>query len=409
MKKARFLRAALVLVSAVLGAGTVATTSTAAFADEATVCTSADFEATDFVFQNGLAETTATLKAGSNCQAEVTLVTYLAPKPNFDVPQYLFGSQTELISRSGNTSKGFSVKVPACNTQADLFVGGQNDVINELVKDGKRYGTTKIAFWNGSADKDGSASSCVQPAVQYTAACDGVTTLNLSNNGVLSGYGVDFTVKYGSETKVVTVAKGASEDLTVPAGSGPITVTADKLQPTTINWALPAACEPAATAVNDCKVTTVTVTNPEGNGDVPAKVTYNGETKTVTVPTGKSVDVTFDSAKATTATVEFPESKFEQLTVEVVLGECAEPQPSTSASTSPPVSLPPTAATSPSASASTSTSPAAATPSASKTPGGELALTGAAGGSIAGGAVLLLIVGAGLFFMARRRKVNFKA
>ena len=37
----------------------------------------------------------------------------------------------------------------------------------------------------------------------------------------------------------------------------------------------------------------------------------------------------------------------------------------------------------------------------------SLPLTGAAAGSIAGGAALLLAVGAGLFFMARRRKVKF--
>lgn len=39
----------------------------------------------------------------------------------------------------------------------------------------------------------------------------------------------------------------------------------------------------------------------------------------------------------------------------------------------------------------------------------SLPLTGAAAGSIAGGAALLLAVGAGLFFMARRRKVKFTA
>jgi LPXTG-motif cell wall-anchored protein len=41
--------------------------------------------------------------------------------------------------------------------------------------------------------------------------------------------------------------------------------------------------------------------------------------------------------------------------------------------------------------------------------GGGLPLTGAAAGSIAGGAGALLAVGAGLFFMARRRKVKFTA
>lgn len=41
--------------------------------------------------------------------------------------------------------------------------------------------------------------------------------------------------------------------------------------------------------------------------------------------------------------------------------------------------------------------------------GGELALTGAAAGSIAGGAGTLLAIGAGLFFLARRRNVKFTA
>ncbi|MEV6347294.1 hypothetical protein [Actinoplanes sp. NPDC051851] len=39
----------------------------------------------------------------------------------------------------------------------------------------------------------------------------------------------------------------------------------------------------------------------------------------------------------------------------------------------------------------------------------ELALTGAAAGSVAGGAAVLLIAGVGLFFMARRRKLRFTA
>ncbi|MEU4221145.1 LPXTG cell wall anchor domain-containing protein [Actinoplanes sp. NPDC026623] len=41
--------------------------------------------------------------------------------------------------------------------------------------------------------------------------------------------------------------------------------------------------------------------------------------------------------------------------------------------------------------------------------GGGLPVTGAAAGSIAGGAAVLLIAGVGLFFMARRRKVKFTA
>jgi hypothetical protein len=41
--------------------------------------------------------------------------------------------------------------------------------------------------------------------------------------------------------------------------------------------------------------------------------------------------------------------------------------------------------------------------------GGGLPVTGAAAGGIAGGAAVLLAIGAGLFFMARRRKVRFTA
>lgn len=415
MKTARFLRAAVVLAAAVLGAGTMATASYATPGGSGgnhngggtvTACTPSNFNASGWRFDEGQAYITASVKAGVKCQGDVTLVTYLAPKPSFSVPQYLFGSETFHFDTQAADKKGtsheFKAAIPNCNTQVDLFVGGEADRLLTIEKDGPLYGNKKIAY------KNFGTSNCVQPAVQHSESCDGATTLNLSNNGQLSAYDVTFTVKYGNETKTVVVGKGKSEDLTVPANSGPITVSADKLPETTVQWSVPESCKPSAAATNDCKTTIVTVSNPEGNGDVPAKVTYNGETKTVTVPAGKSQDVSFDSAKAgTTATVSFPDSKFEDITVQVILGDCPNPEPSASASTSPSAS----ASASPSASASESTSPAGSTPSAStsSTPGDVLALTGSNSSTIAGGAVLLVLVGAGLFFMARRRKLNFKA
>ncbi|MEV6350369.1 hypothetical protein [Actinoplanes sp. NPDC051851] len=408
MKRARLIRAAAVLVSALIGAGTVAVTTSAGPASAATLpaCTAKNFQATSFKLDGGFAEIQTTMKTACKPQ-EVTLVTYLAPQPKFAVPQYLFASQTETLSLD-NKSQTFKVALPDCNTQADLFIGGQKDIIETLVEGGARYNDKKIAYFNGGT------SDCVQPAVQYSASCDGTVTLNLANNGQLSGVAVDFTVKYGEKTQVVSVPKGESRDLIVPADSGAITVSAKKLETTTINWALPENCAPSAAATNDCTSTTITVNNPESNGTVSAEVTYNGETKTVSIASGASESVSFKAAEAATASVKFPGSRLAELTVDVVLGECSNPEPSTSVSVTPSAS----ASASPSASASASTSTSAST-SESPTPvttstdsdddGGELALTGAAASSIAGGAALLLIVGAGLFFMARRRKVNFKA
>ncbi|WIM95494.1 LAETG motif-containing sortase-dependent surface protein [Actinoplanes oblitus] len=415
MKKARFLRAAVVLASALLGAGVMATPS---YADEPNTggtgttnnCKATDFDNAgwDFKSEPGKAKITASLKSTSTCENDVTLVSYLAPRPDFAVPQYLFAQETYHFDGK-HTSHEFVVDVPDCNTQVDLFVGGKDVVIPELKEGGSRYNDLKINWKNFGTSK------CVQPAVQHTEACNGDVTLNLSNNGKLSGYDVTFVVRYGYQTKMVTVGKGKSEDLLVPAGSGAITVTADKLAETKIEWSRPAECKPTATATNDCKTTVVTVNNPKGNGEVPAKVTYNGETQTVTVPAGSSKDVTFKSADATVdAKVEFPDTSLEGITVQVELGKCSTPEePTTPVTTSPAATPSATTSATPSqtasASASASTSPAAATPSTSETEGGALALTGSNSSTIAGGAVVLLLVGAGLFFMARRRKLNFKA
>jgi hypothetical protein len=91
------------------------------------------------------------------------------------------------------------------------------------------------------------------------------------------------------------------------------------------------------------------------------------------------------------------------------------PCPTPSASTSPTPKPTPSTSTSatPTPSTTVSPTPSATTPAPAPggggASGGGLPVTGAAAGSIAGGAALLLAIGGVLFVMARRRKVKFTA
>ena len=368
-------------------------------------CTTGDFDQVpQFTFDNGTATANFSLSEGAKCApTDVTLVSYLAPRPQFDVPQFLFAHHTVTVSPD-QRSASLTVDVPDCNTQVDLFVGGEQDIIEKLVEGGKRYGDTKLQYWNGGA------SNCVQPAVQYVSNCDGSIDLSLSNNGKLSGYPVTFEISYGGQKQSVTVANGqaTTEPIHIPAGGGTITVSADKLKPVTIDWTRPEACGPTATAKNDCTTVTVTVTNPEKNVPAKADVTYGDSTKSVTVAPGTAEDVTFTAGEATTATVAFPGlTGVKPLTVDVVKAECTSASPSTPSSESPSASPSPSGSTTPTA--GTTTTPATAPSTTPVSNDSNLPTTGAAAGTIAGGAALLLIIGGVLFFLARRRKVNFTA
>lgn len=404
----RLYRAAIVLAGAMIGVGGLATAANATGGSHGggntgnlPKCTVDSFDKkASFDLENGTAKITTTELNGCAAQ-DVTLVTYLTPDPKFAVPQYEFAHDTYHFEAGSKDVHTFTADLPDCNAQVDLFLGTPADIINPLVEGGERYGSGPkgnrlIKSWNGGSSK------CVQPAVQYSANCDGTTVLNLSNNGALSAYAVDFTVKYGSETKTVTVGKGAAESLTVPAGSGTITVSADRLETQTITWTRPDTCLPTAAAANDCTDVTVTVTNPKSNTPVSAEVAYNGSTKTVSVAAGESQNVTFPSADVSTATVKFPGTDIAELDVPVTVGECSTPSPSTSVSPS----------TSPSASpsVSTSTSGGVTSPSASvSTTPVALAFTGSNSSTIGGIAVALVVAGGVVFWLARRRKVNFTA
>ncbi|MEV6298600.1 hypothetical protein AB0M02_04260 [Actinoplanes sp. NPDC051861] len=414
MKKTpRFSRIAAALAGAVLGLVAFATPAAAHGKEYLFTHT--------FKIENGQAIATITPNKDLPAAEEVTLVSYFAPRPEYSVPQYLFDSEIGTLKDKDGVVT-LTVDVPDCNTQVDLFFGGKDDIIDPF--DGKSmYGDKKLGEKTGLGGRskgpqawfNGGTKACAQPAVQAVAACDGSVDVQLSNNGKLSKYDVEFRVKATGLDKKVKVAPGKGDTVHVPAGAGKITVSAPGMADFTYTWARPDNCVPAAAGENDCTNVTVTVTNPEGNTPAKAEVTYGSETKTTTVAGGSSQLVTFPAGEATTATVKYPEiAGSETVTVQIKKADCPAPTtPSTTAPTTTPTdnptTTPPTTTPEETPSETASETPDVPVTTEPADEDGELALTGAAAGTVAGGAALLLVVGLGLFFMARRRKVNFKA
>ncbi|WP_199511822.1 cell wall anchor protein [Nucisporomicrobium flavum] len=318
------------------------------------------------------------------CEGEpVTLVSYFAPKPQFAVPQYKYDSETGSIDNE-HRSVTLNVDVPDCNTQVDLFFGGEDDIIGEITEGGPRYGDKKLGSNGGPGGRskgpqgwyNGGGKGCQTPAVEPLSQCDGTVQLNLSNTGEISRYAVDFTVKAGDFSQTVTVKPGKGETVTVPAGAGTVTVSAEGMDDVTYDWKAPEDCAlPTVIVENDCDTVAITVENPEGVTPATAKITYGGKSETVTVAAGKSEKVTFDAGKATYATVEFPGLDVEPIKATLEKLDCDNG--------------------------------GGAGGGDSDEPG--LPVTGPVAGSIAGGAALLLIAGAVLFITARRRRIRFTA
>ena len=332
---------------------------------------------------------TVTLDEGIKlCEGEpVTLVSYFAPKPEFSVPQYKYDSDTGTITNE-KRSVELVVDVPKCNTQVDLFFGGEKDIISEITEKGDRYGDKKLGSNSGLGGRskgpqgwfNGGSKACQTPAVEALSQCDGTVNINLSNDGETDKYPIEFTVKAGEFSKTVKVTKGKGETVTVPAGSGSITVSAPGLKDVVYDWAPPADCAlPSVVVENDCKTVTVTVENPKGVQPATARVTYGNSVKDVKVAPGKTEKISFKRGNEKFATVEFPELGVEP--IKATLGEVdcdngGEGGGGNGGGDSDEPSLP---------------------------------VTGPVAGSIAGVAALLLIGGGVFFFIARRRKVTFTA
>ncbi|AEV88205.1 hypothetical protein ACWT_7195 [Actinoplanes sp. SE50] len=317
----------------------------------------------------------------------VTLVSYFAPKASDkdgdNWPQYEYEHASDTITDQHRTAT-LDVAAPDCNTQVDLFFGAEKDIINPMTQNGARYGDRKLGSGSGLGGRskgpqgwyNGGSKACTTPAVAPVSDCTGELTVNLTNNGKLGKYDVTFTVKFGGETKTVTVAAGKSEAVKVPAGAGDVTVSAPGLEEKTYSWSRPEDCPlPAVTIQNDCTNVTVVIDNPKDVTPVTAKVTYGDQTKTVTVKADSEEKATFKLTDVKFALVDFAGIKMEPLKVAVKDIKCG----------------------------------AVGTPSPSPSGGPSLPVTGAAAGSIAGIAALLVGGGVVAFFIARRRKVKFTA
>ena len=100
----------------------------------------------------GKSTATVTLNDGVKlCEGEpVTLVSYFSPKPEFSVPQYKYDGDTGKITNE-QRSVTLKVDVPECNTQVDLFFGGEEDIIAAITENGPRYATRSSAATAASA------------------------------------------------------------------------------------------------------------------------------------------------------------------------------------------------------------------------------------------------------------------
>lgn len=253
-------------------------------------CVSADdarFSHT-FAIAEGKATATVSVKDGQTlCDPEpVTLVTYFAPKPEFSVPQYKFASETATLS-AGTPSVTLTADLPSCNVQADLFFGGEDDVIDEIVEGGPRYDNAKLGSTSGTGSRsagpqgwyNGGDKACRTPAVEPVSTCDGDVDLNLSNTGELNR-DVTFTIRAGEFSSTAVVANGEGRTVTVPhPGTTAITVTAEGMDDFTYVYEKPADCggggeptpQPTASESDSPSPTpTATTTSPapgQGGGD----------------------------------------------------------------------------------------------------------------------------------------------
>nr|WP_221375970.1 cell wall anchor protein [Actinoplanes polyasparticus] len=273
------------------------------------------------------------------------------------------------------TLKG-SQRVPGDAESASLTVQAKWD--NEYTEWEPQTGTVEF---DGVCSKD-----APKPDAKLVSNCDGVT-VTLSN-GAEAKADAKFTIE-GSE--------GFKKDVTVAAGGEPATVevpakNAKKIVVTEANsdkpvaegeWKQPEDCkEDNASRYFEatCDELIFTIDNTKGDETITATFTPNkGEPKSLTVKAGDKGSVAFKGEKGLKVV---PSENGES--GEAIDWDAQKPEDCDATPTPTP----------------TESSPGE---------GGGLPVTGPVAGSIAGGAAILLVAGAVLFILARRRKVKFTA
>jgi LPXTG-motif cell wall-anchored protein len=306
---------------------------------------------------------------------DFSLVSYITNSSGFSVPQTVFAHRTKTITAKSPRIE-LKVAVPSCYTQVDLVFG--SEVINPMTDKGDRYGNRKLgsndapgnrAKGNGPGWFNGGKQQCLDATAAFAPSCDGTVVVNLATGDKATVAGT-FTVTGSHKfSKTVTVKPGDKVgQVTVPAASADAIEVALplKAKPVKYAWTAPAGCgEADVTSTSDCSSLTVSVKNPEGSRPLTATVTSGSQSKTITVAAGATGTVTFAATGTTTAVVKSGDK---------VLGEASYAKPASCGEATP-----------------------------------QLPVTGANVALMAGGAVVLLGIGGGLYLTARRKRISFTA
>lgn len=215
----------------------------------------------------------------------------------------------------------------------------------------------------------------VMPAASFLSDCEGTVWVTVSN-GEDATESVDLTVTAGEFSETYTLEPGQSkDDIQVPGDSGPVTVTdGEETVGEPYEWTEPENCvvpgEPEGGYDVTCDQLIVGFANPEDGEAFTVTLTPSeGDAVTVTVEPGATEVVEFDAAEGFEVHVVSEEWELDETIAWELPEDCDTGGEG----------------------------------------GGELPVTGAAAGGIAAGAVALLALGGGLFYLARRRRVTFTA
>lgn len=235
------------------------------------------------------------------------------------------------------------------------------------VRDGQIIEATKKGYAKPS-------SKCA--AAGFEPECDGSVVVTLDNTKGSKPTKLTVTAKDFEETHEVPAGE-TKTGIVVPAGAGEITVTQGRKVVTTYTWENPGDCgEPAGEVASTCDELIFTLENPKDGKELTLTFTPSvGEAQTRTVAPGETMEpVKFPASEGLKVVVSSEDT--EDATFEWEKPEdCATPPPAPGEGGG----------------------------------GPELPVTGVAAGGIAGGALVMLAIGAVLFLVARRRRTTFTA
>jgi LPXTG-motif cell wall-anchored protein len=210
-------------------------------------------------------------------------------------------------------------------------------------------------------------------AASFEPECDGTVVVTLDNTKGKRETTLTVTAKDFAEEHEVPAGETKS-GIVVPPGAGEITVKQGKKLVGKYTWQNPGDCgEPTGEVASTCDELIFTLANPKDGKTITVTFTPNkGEAQTLTIAPGETKQAKFAAAEGLEVVVSSEGVEDETFAWEKP-EKCETPPPGGGGG------------------------------------GPELPKTGVAAAGIAGGALVLLAIGAVLFFMARRRRMTFTA